>query len=35
VLLAICESSRRRHLVRLPLAVTDNALITMLEEGVI
>jgi predicted dehydrogenase len=33
VLLAIYESSRRRQLVRLPLDTTDNALITMLEEG--
>jgi predicted dehydrogenase len=35
VLLAVYESSRSRQLVRLPLTITDNPLITMLEEGVI
>jgi predicted dehydrogenase len=35
ILMAIYESSRRRQAVRLPLEVTDNPLITMLEEGVI
>ena len=33
--MAIYESSRRRQAVWLPLEVTDNPLITMLEEGVV
>lgn len=35
ILLAIYESSRRRQVVRLPLGITDNPLISMLEEGVV
>jgi predicted dehydrogenase len=35
ILLAIYESSRRRELVQLPMAVADNPLLTMLAEGVV
>lgn len=35
ILMAIYESSRRRQAVRLPLDVTDNPMMTLLEEGVI
>ena len=35
ILLAVYESSRRRQLVRLPMDVTDNPLISMLDAGVV
>jgi hypothetical protein len=35
ILLAIYESSRRRELVKLPMEIQDNPLISMLNEGVL